>query len=100
LKPSREDLIRTGNARVAAIGLAAGEASPWHHHTRAREYLFCLHGSIEVRLSGPVECHRLQPGERCDIEPRRPHCLVNPGGDVAGYLLVQHGDYDYVRDEA
>ena len=97
--PYREDLILTGNTRVASIGLAAGESSPWHHHTRAREYLFCLHGSVEVRLTAPAQSHRLQPGERCDIEPGRAHRVVNPGGGGAGYLLVQHGEYDYVRGE-
>ncbi len=44
----REDLIATQNARVAEIILQGHEQSPWHYHTQLTEFVFCLHGHIEV----------------------------------------------------
>src|SRR5690554_5032053 len=38
----REDLVLEESTRVALITLAAGEESPWHHHSAVTEQVVCV----------------------------------------------------------
>src|SRR5690554_2370610 len=40
----REDLVLEESTRVALITLAAGEESPWHHHSAVTEQVVCVSG--------------------------------------------------------
>lgn len=67
----RNDFVRTGDARVAAIELNGSEASPWHRHTDVLERVFCLTGAIDVQLQQPSVNRALGPGEVAETEARR-----------------------------
>ncbi|MCC6303116.1 MAG: cupin domain-containing protein [Gammaproteobacteria bacterium] len=92
----REDLIRRGDARVAAIALEAGEASPWHYHSRVTETVFGLQGEVRLETGAGTAAVTLLPGQRHTLAPGVVHRLSNPGGTKSVYLLVQNGHYDFV----
>lgn len=93
----RNDLVRTGDTRVAAIMLEGGEVSPVHRHTSVTEHVVCLSGQIRLHLGAQERFVVLSPGDRQEITPGVAHNLVNPGTTPAEYLLIQHGAYDFVR---
>lgn len=95
----REELIRSGDARVAAIELEAGEVSPWHYHSRVTETVFGLQGEVrleEARGEAGTAAVSLFPGQRHELAPGVIHRLSNPGAAKSVYLLVQKGHYDFV----
>lgn len=92
----RKDLIRTDQARVAVIDLAAGEESPWHFHSAVTEHVICLSGTIKLQYGQEGAYVVLSPGERHEIVRKVRHSLVNPGDSQSTYLLVQEGQYDFV----
>ncbi len=92
-----EILIQTENVRVRVMKLLPGEATPWHFHQQVTDHMVCLTGLIEVHLREPEAEYPLQPGQRCLVEVRRVHQVVNPSTeDGASYLLIQGiGRYDF-----
>ncbi len=91
-----EVLAKTDNLRVRIMALEPREAADWHYHTQVTDDIFCLTGTILVRMQNPDEEVRLSPGQRCQIKVGRVHQLENLENDEATYLLVQGiGRYDF-----
>jgi len=94
--PKEETIIRTEDVRVRVIELGPEEAGAWHYHTETIDNLFCLSGTISVRLKDPSEERLLFPAERCRVAPGRVHQVLNTSRELASYLLVQGvGKYDF-----
>lgn len=89
-------IIKTKDVRVRIIELRLHEVADWHYHTEITDNMFCLTGSITVRLKEPDEEFVLSPGGRCEVMKGRVHQVANAGADIARYLLVQGvGNYDF-----
>ena len=97
---NREDLIFLDNARVASIVLEADEESPWHYHSELVEYVICLNGTIDLQTNEPKRSIKLQPAKHYKINPMQVHRLVNTGQNIATYLLVQNGNYDFISSNS
>ena len=92
----REDLVLEESSRVALITLAAGEESPWHHHSAVTEQVVCVSGKITLNLAQASMPVILSSGQRHQILPGVKHSLSNSEGIASTYLLVQQGAYDFV----
>lgn len=91
-----EAIVKTDDVRVRIMTLAPHEIADWHYHTQVTDDIFCLTGTILVRMKNPDEEVRLSPGQRCQIKIGRVHQLENLEGNEATYLLVQGiGKYDF-----
>lgn len=91
-----EVIVKTDTIRVRIMSLAPREIADWHYHTEVIDDIFCLTGTIVVRMQKPDEEKELQPGQRCRIETGRIHQLENLTGKETKYLLVQGiGKYDF-----
>jgi quercetin dioxygenase-like cupin family protein len=91
-----EMIAQTDAIRVRVMALSPGELAAWHYHTQVTDHIFCLTGTILVRMRNPDQKVRLTPGERCLVETRRVHQLENLEDFEASYLLVQGiGKYDF-----
>ncbi len=91
----REELVRTDDVRVVQISMGAGEQLTWHYHSQIRESIFCLAGELRV-LSARRE-QTLRTGQKASFTAGEAHALQNPGRQVASYLLIQHGPYDFIE---
>ena len=91
-----EVIVKTDEVRVRVMTLTPREIADWHYHTQVTDDIFCLSGTILVRVKEPDEEYKLQPGERCHVKTGRIHQLENLGDKEAAYLLVQGvGKYDF-----
>lgn len=91
-----EVLVKTDTVRVRIMTLSPREIADWHYHTQITDDIFCLTGTILVRMKQPDKEDRLIPGQRCQIKTGRVHQLENLGDKEAFYLLVQGtGKYDF-----
>lgn len=91
-----EVIAQTDMIRIRIITLSPREVAAWHFHTQVTDHIFCLTGSILVRMRDPEKEVRLAPGERCTVEVQRVHQLENLEDVEASYLLVQGvGKYDF-----
>jgi mannose-6-phosphate isomerase-like protein (cupin superfamily) len=91
-----EVIAKTDDVRVRIMTLSPREVADWHYHTEVIDDIFCLSGSISIRMQGPANEVRLAPGQRCRIERGRVHQLENLDDQKASYLLVQGvGNYDF-----
>ena len=91
-----EVIAKTNDLQIRIMSLEPREIASWHYHTEVTDQIFCLTGSIIVRMKNPDVETRLAPGERCSIEIRRPHQLENLEDAESNYLLVQGlGKYDF-----
>ena len=91
-----EVIVKTDNVRVRIMSLAPREVADWHYHTQVTDDIFCLTGTILVRMKNPDKEVRLSPGQRCQIKTGRVHQLENLDDNEATYLLVQGiGKYDF-----
>jgi len=91
-----EIIVKTDNVRVRIMSLEPHEIADWHYHTEVTDDIFCLTGTIIVRIKEPEEENKLIPGGRCQIIPGRIHQLENLDAREATYLLVQGiGKYDF-----
>jgi len=92
-----EAIVKTDNVRVRIISLDPREIAEWHYHTEVTDDIFCLTGTIILRLKDPEEENKLVPGQRCQIKTGRVHRLENLENEEAAYLLVQGiGKYDFI----
>ncbi len=57
-----------------------------HFHARSRQLFYVLRGRVEIELNG--ETHLLADGDSLEIPPTFPHCLRNPFGEDAIFLVV------------
>jgi len=91
-----EIILKTDSVRVRIMSLEPREVAGWHYHTEVTDDIFCLTGTIIVRIKEPKEEYRLGPGQRCQIHTGRIHQLENLDDTEANYLLVQGlGRYDF-----
>lgn len=91
-----EVIIRTDDIRVRIMALAPREIADWHYHTQVTDHIFCLTGTILIRMQNPDTEMRLVPGERSLVETGRIHRLENCVDFEASYLLIQGvGKYDF-----
>jgi quercetin dioxygenase-like cupin family protein len=77
--------------RVVVLTLGPGQSIPWHWHSAVTDEAFGLEGELEVELRAPRETHRLTPGQRSTVPPKRAHRVVNVHGGRSRFLLVQGG---------
>jgi len=93
-----EVIAKTDDLRVRIMALSPHEIADWHYHTQVTDHIFCLTGTIRVRMRGPQTEVPLAPGERCLVETGRVHQLENVENFKASYLLIQGmGKYDFNR---
>jgi quercetin dioxygenase-like cupin family protein len=91
-----EVIVKTADVRVRIMLLSPREIADWHYHTQVTDYIFCLTGTIIVRMKEPDEEYKLIPAQRCQIKTGRIHQLENLDSTEASYLLVQGiGEYDF-----
>lgn len=91
-----EVIAKTADLRVRIMILLPHETAAWHYHTQVTDNIFCLTGTILVRLQTPDNEIRLIPGQRCQIKANRIHQLENLEDIESSYLLVQGiGKYDF-----
>jgi quercetin dioxygenase-like cupin family protein len=91
-----EIIAKTEDLQVRIMVLASREIAAWHYHTQVTDDIFCLSGSIVVRMQEPNEEIRLSPGDRVRIGTGRIHQLENLAEAESTYLLVQGiGNYDF-----
>jgi len=91
-----EVIAKTDDLRVRIMTLVPHEIAEWHYHTQVTDNIFCLTGTILVRLQTPDNKMRLFPGQRCQIKAGRIHQLENLEDIESSYLLVQGiGKYDF-----
>jgi len=91
-----EVIAQTDNLRVRIMVLHPLETNDWHYHSEVSDDIFCLSGTILVRLQNPNEEFRLEPGQRQRVDVGRVHQLENLEKRDSTYLLVQGiGTYDF-----
>ena len=91
-----EVIAKTEDLRVRIMALSPKEEAEWRYHTEVTDDIFCLTGTILVRMQKPEQEFRLAPGERCTVEKGRVHQLENLEGNEPTYLLIQGiGKYDF-----
>ena len=91
-----EVIAKTDEVRVRVMTLNPREIADWHYHNQVTDDIFCLTGTIIVRMKEPNEEYKLIPGQRCQIRKGRVHQLENLDTTEASYLLVQGiGKYDF-----
>jgi len=91
-----EVIAKTDNVRVRIMSLEPREIADWHYHTEVTDDIFCLTGTILIRMQEPDEESKLIPGQRCQIKTGKIHQVNNLGDEEATYLLVQGiGKYDF-----
>jgi len=91
-----EVIAKTNDLRVRVMTLGPHETADWHYHTQVTDHIFCLAGTILVRMRDPQNEVRLAPGERCRVEARTVHQLENLEDFKSSYLLIQGmGKYDF-----
>lgn len=91
-----EVIAKSDTVRVRIMSLASHEIADWHYHTEVTDDIFCLTGTIVVRMKDPYKENKLTPGGRCQIKMGRKHQLENLTDKEVTYLLVQGiGKYDF-----
>jgi quercetin dioxygenase-like cupin family protein len=91
-----EVILQTENVRVRIVELGENETASWHSHAEVTDNMFCLSGSMFVRMKDPDEEKLLAPGERCTVPRARVHQVGNALATRSTYLLVQGvGRYDF-----
>ncbi len=91
-----EVIAKTNDLQIRIMSLAPREIAAWHYHTQVIDNIFCLSGTVLVRMRDPEKAVRLAPGERCIIETGRVHQLENLEKTETLYLLIQGmGKYDF-----
>ena len=91
-----EAIVKTDTVRVRIMSLEPREVASWHYHTEVVDDIFCLTGTIIVRMKEPEDEVKLSPAQRCQIKIGRIHQLENPENSEATYLLIQGvGRYDF-----
>ncbi len=91
-----EVIAQTENLRVRIMVLGPLELNDWHYHTEVTDDIFCLTGTILVRVQNPNDEFCLEPGQRHRIKVGTVHQLENLENRDSTYLLVQGiGKYDF-----
>jgi quercetin dioxygenase-like cupin family protein len=85
-----------GWTSLALLQFSPTQEIPSHAHTQTQDTFYVLEGEIRLILGNPDEELRLRSGEISAVPPGRPHRVTNGGDRSATFLVLQHGDYDYV----
>jgi len=91
-----EIIAQTDNLQVRIMVLRPLEKNDWHYHNEVTDDIFCLTGTILVRVQDSDKEFRLEPGQRHKVNVRKVHQLENLENEESTYLLVQGiGKYDF-----
>jgi quercetin dioxygenase-like cupin family protein len=82
--------------RITELQIGPTQEIPSHSHTQTQDTFYVLEGEILLILGNPKEERRLRSREISAVLPGRPHRVTNGGDRSATFLVLQHGDYDYV----
>jgi quercetin dioxygenase-like cupin family protein len=82
--------------RITELQIGPTQEIPSHAHTQTQDTFYVLEGEILLILGDPDEELRLRSGEISAVLPGRPHRVTNGGDRSATFLVLQHGEYDYV----
>ena len=83
--------------RINELQLSPAQEVPWHLHTRVRDTLYVIAGTVRVFLRDPDEEIVLGPADSLAIAPGRAHRVTNAGDASATFLALQGiGEYDFV----
>jgi quercetin dioxygenase-like cupin family protein len=82
--------------RITELQIGPTQEIPSHAHTQTQDTFYVLEGEIRLILGDPDEELRLRSGEISAVPPGRPHRVTNGGDRSATFLVLQHGEYDYV----
>jgi mannose-6-phosphate isomerase-like protein (cupin superfamily) len=83
--------------RINELTISTSQKVPWHYHTRIKDTFYVLEGEITIYLREPKEMKHLCMGNIYEVEPKRPHLVVNSGSQFATLFVLQGiGEYDYV----
>lgn len=94
------EIARSVDLWVRELTVVAGEEVPWHRHSQVSDRCYGLEGVVLVE-SVDTEDRRLRtllrPGQACDIPAGTRHRLSCAEGNLARYLLVQRGPYNFEK---
>jgi quercetin dioxygenase-like cupin family protein len=83
--------------RINELQISPVQEVPWHMHTRVRDTLYVIDGTLRVYLGDPDKEIVLGPADSFVIAPGRPHRVTNAGATSATFLAIQGiGEYDFV----
>lgn len=94
------EVARAVDLWVRELTVVAGEEVPWHRHSQISDRCYGLEGVVlveSVDTQGKPLRTLLRPGQACDIPAGTRHRLSCAEGDLARYLLVQHGPYNFEK---
>jgi quercetin dioxygenase-like cupin family protein len=93
------EVARAPGVWVREFTVQPGQEVPWHQHTEVRDRCYALQGEVrvEIRRAGEIETLILAPGESCTLDAQTPHRLTSATNSTARYLLVQVGNYDFIK---
>lgn len=96
VRAGKVDWIAKGaDVAVQERTLSPGQEIPWHIHTSITDSTYCLEGTVQIEMLGPVEQVRLAAGQSHAVPPNRPHRVTPHGSQPCRFLLVQGvGRYD------
>ena len=93
----RELVAEGADLRVQILTLARGQCVPWHYHSAITDSFVCLDGPMIVETRAPRHAFRLEPGQRCAVEPKTAHYVHGEADGPCRFVIVQgNGIYDFV----
>ena len=89
-------IAETDGMRVQIMTLGAGEAVPWHYHTKVTDVFVGLEGTVVIETRAPRACYELEPGDHCVVLPMTAHTVSGKDGRSCRVTLVQGvGEHDF-----
>ena len=95
----RDRLVDRPGLRITEFQIGPTQQVPWHTHTHVQDTFYVLEGEIRVSLREPEEDQQLRSGAIFAVPRGRPHRVTNSGDRSATFLNLQHGEYDFVRQD-
>ncbi len=94
------EIARADQLWVREFTVVAGEEVPWHRHSQVHDRCYGLEGLVRVQsvdAQDQLTERLLGPGQACDLPAGTRHRLSCAEGELARYLLVQQGPYDFIK---
>ncbi len=92
-----KEIISTEFARVAEYSISPETNGIQHYHNEVDEELYCLSGSLRIRVSGRVD-KALKTGDKIENPAGVTHSVHNDAGNSSRYLVIQgNGEYDFIE---
>jgi mannose-6-phosphate isomerase-like protein (cupin superfamily) len=79
-------LLNGPDLAVTQERIPSGLGEVRHYHARSRQLFYVLRGRLQIELSG--ETHLVGEGDSLEIPSTLPHCVRNPFGEEANFLVV------------